>query len=256
MHIKNLFDLTNKTAIVTGSAKENGFTIAKGFLEAGAKIYFVDILDEKLHDSLKLINNDNACAIVADVTKNKDLENMVSTVLSKSGKIDILVNNVGITIGGASSENYLSESWNKTFSVNLDSVFKLCQLVGKEMINKKGGSIINVTSIGSELGFPENTAYVSSKGGLKMLTKALARDWAKYNIRVNNLVPGYIRTDMTHKSFNNTKLNKERLNRMMIKRWGEPEDLIGPAIFLASDASSYVTGIDLYVDGGWIANGL
>lgn len=253
---RNLFNLDNKTAIVTGAAKGNGFAIAKGFIEAGAKVYFVDILDEKLHDSLKLVNNDNAYAIVADVTKNKDLENMVSTVLSTSGKIDILVNNAGVTIGGVSSENYLLDSWNKTFSVNLDSVFKLCQLVGQEMIKKKKGSIINITSIGAELGFPENPAYVSSKGGLKMLTKALARDWAKYNIRVNNLVPGYMRTDMTDKSYKDTKLYKERLNRMMIKRWGKPEDLIGPAIFLASDSSSYVTGIDLFVDGGWTANGM
>jgi len=256
MHKKILFDLTNKTAIVTGSAKGNGFAIAKGFLEAGAVVYFVDLLGKRLLNSVKLINSNKAIALVADLTKGEDLDNIVSKVLSTSGKIDILVNNAGVTIGGISSENYLIDSWNKTFRVNLNSVFKLCQLVGKEMIKKKKGSIINITSIGSELGFPDNPAYVSSKGGLKMMTKALARDWAKYNIRVNNLVPGYMRTDMTIKSYRDKKLYNDRLNRMMIKRWGKSEDLIGPAIFLASDASSYVTGIDLYVDGGWTANGL
>lgn len=252
----NLFNLTNKTAIITGAAKGNGFAIAKGFLEVGAEVYFVDIAAQKLRNSVQSLNNNNAIAIVADLTKDEDLVKIFSTVICKSGKIDVLVNNAGITIGGISSENYLSESWNKTFILNLDSVFKLCQLVGKEMINKKGGSIINITSIGSELGFPENPAYVSSKGGLKMLTKALARDWAQYNIRVNNLVPGYMRTDMTIKSYKDKELYNERLKRIMIKRWGKPEDLIGPAIFLASDASSYVTGIDLFVDGGWTANGL
>jgi gluconate 5-dehydrogenase len=119
-----------------------------------------------------------------------------------------------------------------------------------------GGSIINVTSIGSVLGFPDNPAYVASKGGLRLLTKALAMDLASYSIRVNNLAPGYIRTDMTKSSFEDPVRYAERLQGMIIKRWGNPEDLAGAAIFLASDASAYITGIDLFVDGGWTAKGL
>lgn len=119
-----------------------------------------------------------------------------------------------------------------------------------------GGSVINITSIGSYLGFPGNPAYIASKGGIRALTKALALDYASKKIRVNNIVPGYIHTPMAEKSYLDEKSNRERLDRMMIKRWGEAEDLVGAAIYLSSDASSYVTGIDLIIDGGWTAKGL
>ena len=124
------------------------------------------------------------------------------------------------------------------------------------MKKKRRGSIINITSINAEFGFPNNPAYVASKGGLKLLGKSLARDWGKYGIRINNLGPGYIITKMTEKSFKNKKTRLDRQKNTMLNRWGEPEDLVGPCIFLASDASSYVTGQDIYVDGGWTANGI
>jgi NAD(P)-dependent dehydrogenase (short-subunit alcohol dehydrogenase family) len=124
------------------------------------------------------------------------------------------------------------------------------------MKKNKGGSIINITSLNAELAFPKNPAYAASKGGVRILTKALALDYAPKKIRVNNIVPGYIRTAMTEKSYSDKALNHERIDRMMIQRWGKTEDLIGAAIYLASDASSYVTGTDLIVDGGWTAKGL
>ena len=117
-------------------------------------------------------------------------------------------------------------------------------------------SIINITSISAHFGFSDNPAYAASKGGLSALTRALAKDWAKYGIRVNNICPGYIHTAMTEKSFNDQELYKERMDRVMIKRYGEPEDLVGAAVFLASDASSYITGSDIFVDGGWSASGI
>ena len=119
-----------------------------------------------------------------------------------------------------------------------------------------GGSIINLTSIGAEQGFPNNPAYCASKGGLKQLTKALAYDWGKYGIRVNNLVPGYTNTPMNKKSWNDQSLRNKRASSTVLNRWAESEEMVGPAIFLASDASSYVTASDLVVDGGWIAKGL
>jgi len=122
------------------------------------------------------------------------------------------------------------------------------------MIKRKSGSIINITSINAELGFPRNPAYVASKGGLKMLGKSLAKDWSNKGIRVNNLGPGYIKTDMTMKRYLNKKTRKEREDRTLMKRWGEKSDLIGPCVFLASDASKYITGQDIYVDGGWLVN--
>ena len=124
------------------------------------------------------------------------------------------------------------------------------------MKEKRSGSIINITSLGAELGFPGNPSYVASKGGLKQLGKAMAVDLAQYNIRVNNVCPGYFKTDMTRKSYNDPHLREARNKRIMLGRWGNPSDLVGPCIFLASEAASYITGIDLLVDGGWVAKGL
>ena len=124
------------------------------------------------------------------------------------------------------------------------------------MVKKKNGVIINFTSINAELGFPKNPAYVASKGGLKMLGKALAKDWGKFGIRVNNIGPGYMKTEMTRKSWQNKKTRKSRTSRTLLNRWGEKDEIVGPCIFLASDASRYITGQDIYVDGGWLANGL
>lgn len=254
-NILKLFSLLNKVAIVTGAARGNGRAIAEGFLETGATVYFVDILKEELAKTVESIKNPKAKYIVADLTNQDDLERIVNKVYKEEGKIDILVNNAGITISGP-SESYSEESWDKTHKVNLKAAFQLSQLVAKHMIEQKEGVMINITSLGAERGFPGNPAYVAFKGGLKQLSKALARDWAKYNIRVNNLGPGYIRTNMTLKSWNTPKLREERAEKTILGRWGESSDLVGPAIFLASDASGYITGQDLYVDGGWLAKGL
>ncbi len=253
--ISNLFSLSKKVAIVTGAARGNGRAIAEGFLSAGATVYFVDISKEELLKTIKEINDENAKYIVADITSKNDLEKIVAQAYNEQGKIDILVNNAGITISEP-SESYSEENWDKTYRVNLKAAFRLSQMVAKYMIEQKSGVIINITSLGAERGFPDNPAYVAFKGGLKQLSKALAMDWAKYNIRVNNLGPGYMRTDMTKKSWENHILREKRTEKTMLKRWGEPSDLIGPAIFLASEASEYITGQDLYVDGGWLSKGL
>lgn len=254
-NILKLFSLKDKVAIVTGAAKGNGKVIAEGFLGAGAAVYFIDILEEELKKTVELTGNSNAKYIIVDVTKKYDLEKAVEKIYKEKGRIDILVNNAGITIGEP-SESYSEENWEKTYKVNLKAPFTFSQLVAKYMIEQKGGAIINITSLGAEQGFSNNPAYVAFKGGLKQLTKALAKDWAKYNIRVNNIGPGYIKTDMTKKSWNDPELRAERSGRIMLGRWGEPTDLVGPAIFLASDASQYITGGDLYVDGGWLAKGI
>mgnify|MGYP001167820448 CR=1 FL=1 len=144
----------------------------------------------------------------------------------------------------------------KTLSVNLIAAYNLSNKVCKIMSKRKKGSIINITSLAAERGFIGNPSYQVSKAGLKQLTKALACDWGQKNIRINNVCPGYIKTPMTLRSFKNSKLKKNRDTRMILKRWGEPKDLVGPCIFLASDSSSYITGSDIFVDGGWLAKGL
>lgn len=251
----DLFRLTGKVALITGVSRGIGLALARGFLKMGAVVYGnVRSLESQVNISRELGLGVERI-FLGDITDLSFQENMVSRIIRNHHQIDILVNNAGITRGNP-SEDYLLADWHLTINTNLNAIFHLCILVGREMIKQNHGSIINITSIGSHLGFPENPAYAASKGGLRLLTKALARDWARYGIRVNNLCPGYIKTDMTAGSYHDPAKHEDRLNRMMIKRFGEPEDLIGPAIFLASDASGYITGTDLVVDGGWTACGL
>ena len=172
----------------------------------------------------------------------------------KTSKIDILVNSAGIT--NANNTKNLLENFKKVLDTNLIAPFNLINQVIPIMKQNNSGSIINISSINAYQGFPENPSYISSKGGLSSLTQSLAFDLGKYNIRVNNLVPGYIKTTMTEKSYMDEIGYQKRLSRIILNRWGDPNDLLGPCIFLASDASRYITGSDLVVDGGWLTKGL
>jgi NAD(P)-dependent dehydrogenase (short-subunit alcohol dehydrogenase family) len=239
--------LCGKNVIVTGGSRGNGEGIALGMLANHANVFVFD----KLCGS-----NDAIHYVKVDLMDFEKVEIAFKKIVESFGTIDILVNNAGVSYGN-SSEKYSIDDWNKTIGVNLTVPFNMSKMVANELIKKeKSGSIINITSLGAEFGFPENPAYCASKGGLKQLTKALAYDWAKYGIRVNNVGPGYMHTNMTDKSYNNPQMNAERLRHMMIQRWGEPRDLAGVCVFLASQMSEYITGQDIYVDGGWTAKGL
>jgi len=249
-YIDELFSLNGHIAIVTGAAQGNGAAIAEGLSRSGAVVIAVDIKKTELPFIL------NECDFyVCDITEEGQLEKLVRYVLKKYKKIDILVNNAGISYS-FNFEEYPHSFWEKTYKVNVDAPFKLMQLVCENMKKRYKGSIINITSLNSEQAFPENAAYVSSKGALKQLTKSAALDLGKYNIRVNNVGPGYMRTAMTMKSWEDPVKNKQRKEKTALNRWGTPSDLIGACVFLASNASSYVTGQDLYVDGGWLIKGL
>ena len=245
----SLFSLEGKVAVVTGTSRGNGRAIAEAFLNVGAEVYCAE---RSLEGG---ISHAKAHVIPTDVTQKEDLKKLVARAAADQGKIDILVNNAGISLGHL-SEEYPEEDWDKTYATNLKAAFLLSQMVAREMIKQRSGVIINITSINAEVGFPNNPAYAAFKGGLKQLTKAFAVDWGKYNIRVNNLGLGYFKTDMTKKSWDDPSARKDRAAHTLLGRWGETEDLAGPAIFLASDASRYITGQDLYVDGGWLAKGL
>lgn len=239
--------LKGKNIIVTGGVRGNGAGIACGMVEQGANVVVLDI-DKG--------SNADIDYRTVDLTDHTLMKKVFGEVCRNYRSIDVLVNNAGISKGKA-AELYNMEDWNRTILVNLTVPFQLSQMAASHMMEKRiFGSIINITSLGAEFGFPENPAYCASKGGLKQLTKALAYDWAKYNIRVNNVGPGYMRTDMTKTSWNDLVLREERSRHMMIKRWGEPKDLAGICVFLASDCSEYITGQDIYVDGGWTAKGL
>jgi len=241
--IKDLFSLEGKVAVVTGASQGNGQAIASGLSLAGAKVYNLDILE-----------NSELNYIRCDLSDEKDIDMALSIIEAENENVDILVNNAGVTYGN-NIFDYKDEDWEKTYQVNLKAPYLISRRLATKMKNR-GGSIINITSLNAEMAFPDNPAYVAMKGGLKQLTKSLACDLGKYNIRVNNIGPGYMLTEMTKKSWSNPKTYEERKEKTFLKRWGNPSDLAGIAIFLASNASDYITGQDIYVDGGWLTKGL
>ena len=256
-YLTELFSLTGKIGVVTGAASGNGKVISESLLRAGAKIILVDnnekeLLKTKLKfQKLKL----KPLIFNCDITKPDELLDLKNFFLKNFNHIDILVNNAGVTYGHELL-NYPNDLWENTYKVNLKAPFELSKIFGKIMKKQKSGIIINITSINSELAFPNNPAYVSFKGALKQLTKSLALDLGKYGIRVNNVGPGYFRTNMTKKSWENKSRRKMIENKTILGRWGTPNDLSGIIVFLSSNASSYITGQDFYVDGGWLSKGL
>jgi len=250
--MENLFSIENKIIIVTGSGRGIGSKLSKGLAEQNAIVY---ALDKKFSKKVPKELSSKITQIKCDITNSKEIETSFKEIFEKEKKIDVLVNNAGISLASQKKDElYSNTDWIRTLNVNLTGSFYCSKESVKYMLKQKNGSIINITSINAELGFPRNPAYNASKGGLKMLGKAFAKDWSRFGIRVNNIGPGYIRTDMTSKRFANKKFRLERQNQTLLGRWGEPDDLIGPCIFLASDASRYMTGQDLYIDGGWIIN--
>ena len=245
----NRFELDGRVAIVTGASRGIGEAIAGGLAAAGAQVIGVGRSERA-----------DVCAagfayIRCDVTSTVSFSGLVEQLFNQAGRIDILVNAAGITLPAQARENP-SKAFRQSLECNLTAVFECSRAVIPSMRVNGYGSIINITSIGANIGMPNNPGYVASKGGLAALTRALALDHGLEGIRVNSLVPGYIRTDMTQASYNDPICRQTRTARTMLGRWGKPNELIGAAIFLASSASSYVTGSELFVDGGWTAKGL
>jgi NAD(P)-dependent dehydrogenase (short-subunit alcohol dehydrogenase family) len=242
----SLFNLQDKVIIVTGGNRGNGFGISRGLVDAGAAVIRID-----KHFTSSLASDDR----VFDLSFFDGIPSLVESIEAQYGKIDGLVNNAGISLSIQNPYSNLAAHQN-TMDVNATSAYLLCSSVCNIMAKKGSGSIVNITSLGAKLGFADNPSYQMSKAALSQLTKAIAKDWGEKGIRANNIAPGYILTPMTEKSFNDPIKNQDRKNRTLLKRWGMPSDLIGPVIFLLSDASAYVTGSDVLVDGGWCSNGL
>jgi NAD(P)-dependent dehydrogenase (short-subunit alcohol dehydrogenase family) len=245
----DIFSLANKVILITGAGKGIGNYLANKLSEEKAIVYGIDI--KFLNTNKKISPNLNQ--IKCDITHKKFFDKVCESIFRNHKKIDVLINNAGLSFP-SKSETYGKINWEKTLAVNLTASYFCSLSVINFMRKNNAGSIINITSLNAEQAFPKNPAYIASKGGLKMLGKSLAKDWGKFGIRVNNLGPGYIKTDMTKKSFNNKKTRLAREKQTLLGRWGEIDDLVGPCIFLASDASNYITGQDIYVDGGWLAN--
>ena len=246
--------LDGKIALVTGASRGLGRAMALGLAEAGADVAVVSRTKEALESVAEEIGalGRRGLAVRADVTDRDEGTDMVRRTMEAFGRIDILVNNAG-TIFRAAAEEHPEEEWDRVMAVNLKGVFLCCQAVGKVMIAQRRGKIINIGSLLSEIGVPLIPAYSASKGGVRQLTKALAVEWAQYNVHVNAIGPGYFRTELTDALQKDEERAAWILSRTPMGRWGVPEDMKGPVVFLASDASDFITGQMLYVDGGWLA---
>jgi len=256
-YLDSLFSLHNKIAIVTGAARGNGKAISEALGKSGAKVILIDILEKELKNTEKNLQKKGikVKGIVADITKEDEIKRIIKIVKRDFKKIDILVNNAGVTFP-SNFINYSEKDWEKTFDVNLKSVFRISQELAKIMIKQKSGVIINIGSISAVVALPNNPAYNASKAALVQLSKSMALDLGNYGIRVNCLTLGYFKTKMTQKSWNSIKLRKKRTERTILGRWGESKDLTGIIIFLASNASNYITGENIFLDGGWTSKGL
>lgn len=249
------FSLKGKIALVTGAAYGIGYAMAKGLAEAGAEIAFNVRTEEALQKGIAAYEKDGikVHGYVCDVTKEDQVNAMVAQIEKEIGVIDILVNNAGIIKRIPAVEMSVAD-FKEVIDIDLVGPFIVSKAVAPGMIKKRSGKIINICSMMSELGRETVSAYASAKGGLKMLTRNLACEWAQYNIQVNGIGPGYIATPQTAPlREDGHPFNSFIIGRTPAARWGTPEDLTGPAVFLASNASDFVNGHILYVDGGILA---
>jgi len=256
-YLESLFSLAGRQALVTGAARGNGQAIAEALLRAGASTMLVDIDGAELDKTLQAFQAKafHATGLRCDLSDEGEIERLIHETGTRLPNLSILVNNAGVTLPANSLEYPLAD-WDHTYRVNLRAPFLLSQKLAPLLRRNEGASIVNITSINAELGFAGNPAYVAFKGALRQLTKAMALDFGPLGIRVNAIGPGYIRTAMTKGSWEDPEKRKDRENRTILGRWGQPDDLAGAIIFLASKASDYMTGQSIYVDGGWLAKGL
>jgi NAD(P)-dependent dehydrogenase (short-subunit alcohol dehydrogenase family) len=246
------FDLTGQKAIVTGAGRGLGHHMAVALAQAGADLALASRTIEDLERTANEIRalGTKALVVEVDVTRLEDIHRMVDCVLDDYGRIDILVNNAGCNVRKPSVE-ITEEDWGLVVGTNLKGAFFCAQAVGSQMIAQRKGKIINIGSGTSLFGFPEIVPYCASRGGIVQMTKALAAEWAPYCVNVNAIAPGWFETSQTEVLFRNEAWLKSILERIPWGRTGEPEDLAGLTIFLASDASDYVTGQTIFVDGGF-----
>lgn len=250
-----LFDLSGRLALITGSSHGLGLVLARGLAEAGAEVVLNGRNEQRLKQAVAGLRQDgcraHGCAF--DITDAPQIAEQVRAIEADVGPISILINNAGVQRRAPILE--MQESvWREVLDVNLTGAFLTAREVARGMVSRRVGKIINICSLMSEVGRVTISPYTAAKGGLKMLTRAMAVEWAKYDIQVNGIGPGYFDTEMNTALVNDPAFDQWIRSRTPAGRWGRPEELVGAAVFLASDASSFVTGQILYVDGGVLAS--
>jgi gluconate 5-dehydrogenase len=251
----NLYDLKGKRALITGGTHGLGMSMAKGLGMAGAELIINDLSKEKIEEALLQYKQADlkAYGYQFDVTDDDAVKSSISKIESEVGPIDILINNAGI-IKRIPMVDMDTKDFRQVIDVNLIAPFIVSKYVGRDMIARRAGKIINICSMMSELGRDTVSAYAAAKGGLKMLTRNMATEWARFNIQVNGIGPGYFATQQTAPiRVNGHPFNDFIISRTPAGRWGEPEDLVGTVVFLSSGASDFVNGQVIYVDGGLLA---
>lgn len=245
-------DLSGRVALVTGAGRGIGRAIAMTFAQSGSDIAAIDLdlaSAQKVADEISAEGR-KACAFRVDVSRKVDVDETVRRVLDTFEKIDVLVNNAGVIVRKP-LEEYAEDDWDRVISVNLKGTFNMCYAVGKHMISRRFGKIINLGSIMGGVALPPRASYCASKGGIIMFTKDLAAEWAKHNVTVNAISPGWIITELTANYLAQEDVRRFMLDRIPMGRFGEPDEIANVAAFLASDKASYLTGQNLFVDGGW-----
>lgn len=246
-----LFDLTGRVALITGSSRGIGFAIARGLAEAGATVVLNSRDKHALAEAERELSDAGLSTglSVFDVTDSDAVVAAIDEIEREIGPIDILVNNAGLQ-KRMPLEDFPLEEWRRVMTTNVDAPFIVGQAVARRMIGRKRGKIINICSVTSELGRATITPYATSKGAVKMMTKSMCAEWAKHGINVNGIGPGWFKTELNKALVESETFHAWLAQRAPMGRWGELAELAGAAIFLASDASSYVNGHILYVDGG------
>lgn len=253
----SLFDLSGKVSLVTGAGRGIGRSIALGLADAGSDL----VLCSRSRDELEVVAGEarskgvQAWVVTCDVGDPGQITSAVETAIREAGHIDVLINNAGLAIKRR-AEDLPLEDWQTIININLTGVFLMAQAVGRHMLERGSGSIVNISSIAGKTGLIGSSAYCASKGGVDMLTKTLAVEWAERGVRVNSLAPAYTETPLV-KSITDVRADfaEKVVARTPMKRMADPDEMVGTAIFLASRASSYVTGETVMVDGGWTALG-
>jgi NAD(P)-dependent dehydrogenase (short-subunit alcohol dehydrogenase family) len=250
----SMFDLTGRVALVTGGSKGLGRTFAQALLSCGADVAIAARDRAALAEACHALTCDGRAAygIIADVTDRAQVERMVAAVVERFGRLDILVNNAGTNIRRPLLE-LSDEEWDTVLNLNLRGAMLVARAAGRHFVAQRSGRVINITSILAAVALPGISAYSASKGAVTQLTKALALEWAAYNVTVNCIGPTYFATEMTRPLYEDPARKRFIEERTPMGRWGEPDELAGAVVFLASDAARFITGQTIFVDGGWLA---